>query len=209
MSLLLTPRLILRPLELSDVPAVQAGFPRWDIVRFLDAVVPWPYPPDGALTYIRDLALPGMQRGEEWHWSIRPRSAPDTLIGVISLRLKPGDNRGFWLDPAWQGKGLMTEACTAATDFWFGSLGQPVLRVLKAVDNAPSRRMSERSLMRVVDTIEHDFVAGRLLAEEWEITRDEWFGRAAQSSRQTPDDRAETSGQSFVFGNAFAAAPAP
>ena len=28
--------------------------------------------------------------------------------------------------------------------------------------------------MRVVQTMERDYVAGRLLAEVWEITRDEW-----------------------------------
>jgi ribosomal-protein-alanine N-acetyltransferase len=178
-SVLTTPRLVLRPLEMSDAPAVQAGFPRWDVVRFLDAVVPWPYPPDGARTYIGDLALPGVQRGEEWHWSIRPRTAVETLIGVISLRLKPGDNRGFWLDPAWQGQGLMSEACDVVTDFWFEALGQPVLRVLKAAANVRSRRISERGFMRLVGTLEHDFVAGRLPTEVWEITRDEWLGRPA------------------------------
>jgi [ribosomal protein S5]-alanine N-acetyltransferase len=175
MRVLTTSRLILRPLEIADAPAVQASFPRWEVVRYLDAVVPWPYPPDGALTYIRDLCIPGMQRGEEWHWSIRPRSAAERLIGVISLRLKPGDNRGFWLDPAWQGQGLMSEACAAVTDYWFDDLNQPVLRVVKAAENVRSRRMSERGRMRVIDTIEHDFVCGRLRAEEWETTREEWL----------------------------------
>jgi ribosomal-protein-alanine N-acetyltransferase len=175
MRSLTTSRLILRPLKIDDAPAVQAGFPRWDVVQYLDAVVPWPYPPDGALTYILDLCLPGMQRGEEWHWSLRPRAAAAPLIGVISLRLKPGDNRGFWLDPAWQGQGLMTEACAAVTDYWFGELGQPVLRVLKAVANQRSRRISERSKMRLVETMERNFVCGRLPAELWEMTRADWL----------------------------------
>ena len=120
MRTLTTPRLILRPLALEDAPAIQAGFPKWEVVRYLDAVVPWPYPDDGALTYIRDVALAGMRRGEEWHWSIRPLTAADQVIGVITLRLKQGDNRGFWLDPTWQGQGLMSEACAVVTDFWFG-----------------------------------------------------------------------------------------
>jgi hypothetical protein len=35
--------------------------------------------------------------------------------------------------------------------------------------------------MRVVDTMEHDFVCGRLRAQEWETTREEWLsGRADQ-----------------------------
>ena len=178
MHVLMTSRLILRPLEMTDAAAVQAGFPRWEIVRYLDAVVPWPYPPDGASTYIGQLCLPGMRRGEEWHWSLRRRADPEQLIGVISLRRKPGDNRGFWLDPVWQGQGLMAEACEAVTDFWFGELHQPLLQVVKAVANGRSRRMSVRTGMRVIETFEYDFVCGRMQAELWEMTRAEWLERS-------------------------------
>jgi len=123
------------------------------------------------------VALPAMDRREEWHWSIRPKSAPEQLIGAISLMDRPGDNRGFWLDPAWQGKGYMAEASTAVTDYWFDVLEKPVLQVPKARANARSRRISEVTGMRVVDTYERDYVAGRLVAEVWEITREEWHAR--------------------------------
>ncbi len=172
-----TARLILRPLGLPDVEAVQAAFPRWDIVRYLEAAVPWPYPDDGALTFISTFVLPDMQRGEAWHWSLRPKHEPERLIGVISLRDKQDDNRGFWLDPAWQGQGLMAEASEAATDYWFHTLDRPVLRVLKAAANLRSRRISERFGMRLIEVDDRDFVAGRLPAELWEITREEWFAR--------------------------------
>jgi len=39
-----TPRLILCPLELSDADAIQSVFPQWEIVQFLAADIPWPYP---------------------------------------------------------------------------------------------------------------------------------------------------------------------
>jgi len=172
-----TARLILRPLELGDADAVQSTFPKWEIVQYLAAHVPWPYPADGALTFIRDTVLPAMRDGTEWHWSIRPRSSPERLIGAISLRDKPDDNRGFWLDPAWHGQGLMSEACSAVTEFWFETLQRPVLRVPKAVANVASRRISERSGMRIVETEERDYVSGRLPSELWEITREEWRSR--------------------------------
>ena len=35
-----TPRLILRPLELTDADEIQRLFPQWEIVRYLDAIVP-------------------------------------------------------------------------------------------------------------------------------------------------------------------------
>jgi [ribosomal protein S5]-alanine N-acetyltransferase len=173
-----TSRLILHPLVLSDADAVQDLFPRWEIVRFLASHIPWPYPADGALTYIRDVALPAMQQGTEWHWSIRLKVAPERLIGMISLMDEPGNNRGFWLDPALQRQGLMLEASTAVTDYWFEVLERPVLRAPKAVENVRSRRISERSGMRLIETVDRDYVSGRLPTEFWEITREEWRSRS-------------------------------
>lgn len=174
---LTTRRLLLVPLAMADAPDLQRLFPRWEVVRFLAAVVPWPYPADGAERYLREIALPAVARGEAWHWSIRLQAAPDELIGAISLMTKEDDNRGFWLAPEHQGVGYMGEACEAVTDFWFDTLGQPTLRVPKAVANTPSRRISERSGMRVVWTGERDYVSGRGPAELWEITAEEWRAR--------------------------------
>jgi len=168
-----TPRLILRPLELADADQTQQLFPKWEIVRYLAAAVPWPYPDDGALTHYRDRALPAMERGDEWHWSLRLKTAPQQLIGCIGL-IRGETNRGFWLGLPWQGQGLMTEAAAAVTDYWFDVLGFPVLRVPKAVPNTASRRISERQGMRVVATDERDYVGGRFPTEIWEITANEW-----------------------------------
>lgn len=175
-----TQRLLLKPLRLEDAPAIQQLFPRWEIVRFLDARVPWPYPADGALAYVRDHALPAMEAGSEWHWSIRPRTEPERLIGLIHLSVGEDDNRGFWLDPVWQGRGLMTEAADRVAAFWFQDLGMDVLRVTKAVDNAASRRVSGGSGMRMVARVERNYVSGRLPSEIWEITRAEWLTRGVR-----------------------------
>jgi RimJ/RimL family protein N-acetyltransferase len=86
-------------------------------------------------------------------------------------------NRGFWLGLPWQGQRLMSEACEAVTDYWFHILRFPVLRVPKAIANEASRRISARQGMRVVSSEERDFVAGRLRAEIWEITAEQWHGR--------------------------------
>ena len=105
-----TERLILRPLEIADAEQIQALFPHWEIVSFLMNRVPWPYPADGALRFIQDVALPQQERGEAWHWTLRLRTEPSQIIGVINLAVGE-TNRGFWLAPEWQGQGLMSEAC--------------------------------------------------------------------------------------------------
>ncbi len=169
-----TRRLILRPLELADAAQIQEIFPQWEIVRYLATRVPWPYPPDGALIYCRDIALPQMERGEGWHWTIRRLEASAQIIGVISLIKNEPDNRGFWMARPWQGQGYMTEACSWVNDFWFETLGQPVLRVTKAAENAASRRISEKQGMRLVGMEEREYVSGQLKADVWEITAEEW-----------------------------------
>jgi RimJ/RimL family protein N-acetyltransferase len=180
-----TERLILRPLEIADATQIQQLFPQWEIVRFLLNRVPWPYPPDGALNYCREIALPKMERGEEWHWTLRLRSAPEQIIGHLDLMMGDEDNRGFWLSPPWQGLGLMSEACVWANDFWFETLGFPVLRVTKAAANTASRRISEKQGMRLVGVTDRDYVSGRLPTEAWEITAEEW--RAWKNRGNDPD----------------------
>ena len=169
-----TSRLLLCPLELADAAQAQLLFPHWEIVRYLAKVVPWPYPADGAHTYYRDAVLPAMARGEAWHWTLRLKTEPDRLIGSIALLKDERINRGFWLGLPWHGQGLMTEACEAVTDYWFNTLKFQVLRAPKAAANVASCRISERSGMRLVAREEHDYVAGRLPTEIWEITAEEW-----------------------------------
>ena len=182
-----TPRLLLRPLELADAEQIQKLFPRWEIVKYLANRVPWPYPGDGAIQYVRDMALPAMERAEAWHWTIRLKENPAQMIGFISLMKSEEENRGFWLDLPFRGRGLMTEACDAVTDFWFEVLKFPVLRAPKAVANEASRRISLRQGMRVISRGERDYVSGRLPSEIWEVTAAEWRARKlASRPRSTP-----------------------
>jgi ribosomal-protein-alanine N-acetyltransferase len=169
-----TERLILRPLALEDALQIQAIFPNWEVVRYLRNVVPWPYPPDGARQFLEQVALPQMQRGEAWHWSLRLKTTPAHIIGSICLRSHDEDHRGFWLAPPFHGRGLMSEACVWANDFWFETLGFSMLRVAKAVGNAASCRISEKQGMRLIGTHEKDYVSGRHLSTTWEINAKEW-----------------------------------
>jgi RimJ/RimL family protein N-acetyltransferase len=178
-----TERLLLRPLQLEDAEQTQHLFPQWEIVQHLNARVPWPYPPDGVRNFYRDIALPAVERGDEWAWTLRLKVSSDKIIGALSLTRGEYDNRGFWLAAAFHGRGLMTEAVFVANDFWFNTLGFNRLRVPKATANIASRRISEKTGMRVVATEERDFVSGRLSAEIWEITAEEWHTFRAKKRR--------------------------
>lgn len=169
-----TQRLWLRPVSVADSPQVQRIFPQWEVVKHLNARVPWPYPEDGVLRYYEDELLPAVGRGDEWHWNIRLKNAPDQIIGGIGLMRGERNNRGFWIEPQWQEQGFMTEAVVATNDYWFDVLRFAVLRVPKAAANVASRRLSEKTGMRLIALEEHDFVSGRATAEIWEMTADEW-----------------------------------
>src|SRR5215475_272650 len=84
-----TRRLILRPLALADAPAIQRHFNNWNIIRHLAAIVPWPYPDDGAETFVRQ-QLEKIAAGEEIHqWVLVLRSGNDEAIGSIRFHTQP------------------------------------------------------------------------------------------------------------------------
>jgi [ribosomal protein S5]-alanine N-acetyltransferase len=186
-----TPRLLLRPLCVEDAPQAQELFPRWEVVQYLNAIVPWPYPADGCLVYYRDVAIPAMERGDAWHWSLRLKTAQEQMIGSIGLFRGDHDHRGFWLGLPWHGQGLMTEAVLAVNDYWFDVLGFPILRAPKAAANLASRRISEKTGMRLAGTNEKDYVSGRLPGEIWEITAEEWHAFRERAGSAPPRDEAK------------------
>jgi ribosomal-protein-alanine N-acetyltransferase len=171
-----TPRLILRPLDIADAEQIQILFANWEIVQYMRNMVPWPYPPDGTREFLARV-LPAMERGEEWHWTLRLKTDPDMLIGLVTLKALGENHRGFWTGLPWQGRGFMSEAADAVTDYWFHELKFPVMRVSKAAANLASRRISEKQGMRLTGTTEVDYVGGRLPSEIWEITAEEWDAR--------------------------------
>jgi [ribosomal protein S5]-alanine N-acetyltransferase len=175
-------RLVLRPLRLADAPAAQRYFPRWEIVRWLNAIVPWPYPDNGAESYFRE-ALEQVARGERFIWAICLQETPGDLIGIIELRPDDGsrDQRGFWLATEFQGRGLITEAADRVTEYAFTELGWPHLWLTNARANVASRRVKERQGAQLVETQENRYVAGVGVGEIWLLTREDWTRRRAHT----------------------------
>jgi len=174
---LYTERLLLKPLAAEDASQIQVLFPHWEIVRYMVSSIPWPYPDNGAENYVNNVALPDMEKGIAWIWTIRHREAPEELMGLICLYDVEDNNRGFWLAPEYQGQGFMREASYVATDYWFNTLNKAVLRAPKAALNSHSKRISASSGMRLIRTEKIEYVSGLLESELWEITRDEWNSR--------------------------------
>ncbi len=176
-----TRRLVLRPLTLADAPAIQRHFNNWNIIRNLASVVPWPYPEDGAETFIR-LQLAKIAAGEEiYQWVLVLRSGGGEAIGNIHFRPQathsenPKGNRGFWLAEPYWNQGLMTEAIAAVNDFAFETLGIDNFHVCNVATNAASRRVKQKTGAEFVGYIELPHHNGQSRSEKWKVTRENWL----------------------------------
>ena len=174
-----TQRLILRPLAERDVPAIQRIFPQWEVVRYLNAEVPWPYPDDGAAQNMAQ-CLEKRAKGEQFYWAITLKG-DDELVGRIDLWPDDGtrhDMRGFWLDPQLHGRGIMTEAAEAVSGYAFEVLGWPYLLLTNAVVNTASRRVKEKQGAEHVGREPWAYVSDAQGSRDlWKLTREAWLAR--------------------------------
>lgn len=171
-----TDRLIVKGINLNDAQAYQKYFNDYDVISQLSAKTPWPYPEDGALSYIRDVIIPN-QAKDKWYWGIFLKSNPHELIGAISLWRKgtPG-NRGFWLAKKHWGKGIMTEALDPIMDYAFNNLKFRKLVLTNALGNNQSRRIKEKTGAIFIEQKPAKFVDPKYTEREvWELTKAQWL----------------------------------
>jgi len=181
-----TERLILRPLALSDVPAIQRHFNNWNIIKHLAAVVPWPYPEDGAETFVKQ-QLEKVSAGEEIYlWVLVLRGGAGEAIGNIHFRPRADGtkgNRGFWLAEPYSKRGLMTEAIAAVNDFAFLTLGLDHFFVCNAASNEASRRVKQKTAAEFVGFIELAHHGGQSRSERWIVRRETWLRERGAASQ--------------------------
>lgn len=179
-----TARLVLRPPRESDVPTMQRRFPQWEVVRYLDAHIPWPYPPDGCAQNWPDMRR-DLDERRKHHWAITLKGGDDEQLGLISLWQDDGrsrDQRGFWLDPALWGRGLMTEAADRVTGYALIELGWPQLWLCNAEVNMASHRVKEKQGAVIVDRTPRRYVYGQGVRVTWLLTREAWLAHRRQAA---------------------------
>lgn len=172
-----TERLILRPVTLDDAPAIQKYFNNWNIIQHLNAGIPWPYPDDGAETFLRNNFLPRMQSGISCVWAITIKTHGDDAVGVIDFgggRSEQHEDRGFWLAEPFHGHGYMTEAVAATQDYLFFEVGIERFLATNAITNKGSRRVKQKTGAQFLKTGSVPHHNGVSETEIWEVTREEW-----------------------------------
>jgi [ribosomal protein S5]-alanine N-acetyltransferase len=170
--LITTERLILRPFDLSDAPAVQklAGARE---VAYNTLLIPHPYPDGAAEAWI------SKPRGDhELNFAIVVRETGE-LAGGMSLIINRDHDRGeigYYIGVAYWNRGYATEAGRAIIRHAFEDLGLHRVHAEHFTRNAASGRVMQKIGMRHEGTLRQHVVKWdeRLDVETYGIVREDW-----------------------------------
>ncbi|MEM7078794.1 MAG: GNAT family N-acetyltransferase [Pseudomonadota bacterium] len=174
---LVTERLTLRAVTAEDAAAYREHFIDYEVIRYLSAAVPWPYPDDGIENFLA-AKLPQQGR-DRWLWGLHLNGATTGLIGAIELwREGEPEHRGFWLGRAFWGRGYMSEAASAVTDAAFERFGFEELCLTNALDNARSHRIKEKAGAELLRVEPGAYVDPALTQQAvWRLRKADWLAR--------------------------------
>ncbi len=166
-------------------PHIQRYVDDFEIIKFL-GTAPWPYPKDGAKTFISDMLEKGVSE-EIYIWTIRLKNDATEAIGIMDYRFDGWpDNRGFWIGKPFHGQGLMSEAVIRTQDFIFLNISKDKIIVRNAVSNVASRTLKEKFGARLLGVSSETYHSGDTEEEIWEITRDSWIAARARLGLNPP-----------------------
>ncbi len=176
MARLETERLILRPPEFADAPAIAEALGDFEISKNL-ASAPHPYTQDDARVFIAS-AADGLDKGESFCFAVRRRE-DDAMAGCCGLHLKDGVYElGYWIaKPHWR-QGYATEAAFRLLTFAFYDLQVDVVTAGWFHDNWRSEHVLAKLGFKPVRVEKQDCRARghALLCNRTMLTR-ERFGR--------------------------------
>jgi RimJ/RimL family protein N-acetyltransferase len=135
-------RVLLRAVELQDLPAIEAGIHDPDVIR-------WIGPPQGSAQEVL------VQNEERWaHGSptLSICGLDGRCVGKVWMHIPENDPStgfvGYWLLPVGRGRGLATSAVRLLSAWAMRELGVTNVRLTTAPDNERSHRVAERSGFR-------------------------------------------------------------
>lgn len=183
-----TERLILRPFVISDGPDVErlAGVRE---VADTTITIPHPYPTGGGGQWIASHA-DAWDRVEGLTLAICPCTAPDDIIGAISLQLSMRHSHGelgYWIGVASWGQGYATEAARVVTAYAFTTLALHRVQGRHFTRNAASGRVLQKLGMQFEGIHRDAYSRGNLFEDVavYAILAQEWPGNARLSTESS------------------------
>ncbi|MGC9952940.1 MAG: GNAT family N-acetyltransferase [Rhizomicrobium sp.] len=137
-----TERLLLRPPEFRDVPAITTWIGDWDVAKNL-ASVPHPYREEDAREFV-SRAVHKRAAGEGHCFAIE-RKEDGVFMGACGLLLKDGRfELGYWLGKPFWRQGYATEAARKVVSFAFHDLKAASIWAGWFHDNPASGRVLQK-----------------------------------------------------------------
>lgn len=146
-----TPRLLLRPMRATDIPAIAIGLNDWTIAQWL-ARTPYPYVAPDLDAYAAEAAA----AHAAGRFAIADRTT-DALLGAIGVENGTHERElGYWLGRDHWGRGVMSEAVAAIIAHAFTALGVRRLYATTDPDNAASQRVLVKAGFRQIGSVPAD-----------------------------------------------------
>ena len=144
-----TTRLRLRPWSIADKEAFRPIATDPLVMRYISTGNPWT---DEQIDEFVTRQMRWYTRHGYCLWRLL-RSSDDALIGICGIQPLTVDGQdeveiGWWLTPSEWGKGLATEAATAALRFAFDTAGLRRIIAIAQPENRASRRVMDKLGMR-------------------------------------------------------------
>ncbi|GLW19850.1 acetyltransferase [Streptomyces sp. NBRC 13847] len=170
---LTTERLVLRPFEPSDAPAVHTACQEPDIPRWTS--VPSPYGVEDAERFVGTVVPEGWRDDTTYNFAVVSR-ADGSLVGAMGLvrlaRLRTPERQaelGYWTAKEHRGRGYTVEAARAVLGWAFRDLGVERMEWHAEAGNEGSRAVARRLGFHMEGTLR-----AQLVREG--IRRDVWIG---------------------------------
>ncbi|MFC0602177.1 GNAT family N-acetyltransferase [Streptomyces palmae] len=179
---LTTERLVLRPFEPSDVPAVQAACQDPEIPRW--TTVPSPYTREHAVDFVERIAPEGWRDDTSYNFAAvaKDTGALVSAIGLVRLALDEPDRQaelGYWTAAGQRGRGYTAEAARAVAEWAFTELAVERMEWYAQAGNAASRAVALKVGFRMEGTLR-----ARLVSQG--SRRDAWVGALLPSDLGLP-----------------------
>jgi RimJ/RimL family protein N-acetyltransferase len=174
-----TQRLLLRPPEEADLPAIAGLLDDLAVSRML-ARVPHPYRLDHAQGWFATINRQGA--GSEQVFAVTRKGEAIGMIGFQRKLLEP--TLGYWLGRPHWGRGLMSEAVRAAVHWFFSESDEAALFAGAFRDNPASLRIQEKLGFEVIGSAPLDCMAlGKARTEvKTRLDRENFAGLAVGNS---------------------------
>ena len=137
-------RVLLRPAEHRDLPAIDAGIHDPDVIRWISA-------PAGTA---HDVLVQNEERWAQGSPTLSICELDGTCVGKVWMTVRPEDPStgfvGYWLLPAARGRGFATSAVRLLCAWAIRELGLTTVRLTTEPENERSQHVAERSGFRRV-----------------------------------------------------------